>query len=197
MDIGYEKEPFETLKIKTSVAKIFRRYCRSISKSQSMSLLVMIEFFEDNGISPKESIGPHIQTLASLIKKRNNAVIAIMKDIEKTQTKPTNAMMNLLFKEAEEEEEEEQVLLEEVMSNDTPEIPFTEHTERDYYRTQYFNTKSTLKQLKEEVESLLEKTHYTRNNFGLGHFRLNISKEEFQQLKHKLAHVYHDKPTET
>ena len=61
----------------------------------------MIEFFESNGISPKESIGPQMQTLESLIKKRINGVIAIMKDIEKNQTKPTVAMMQSLFKEAE------------------------------------------------------------------------------------------------
>lgn len=101
MDIGYEKERFETFKIKASVAKKFRRYCKAISKSQSMALLLMIEFFEDNGISPMEAFGPNMQTLASLIKKRNNAVIAIMKDIEKTQTKPTTAMLQLLFEETE------------------------------------------------------------------------------------------------
>lgn len=69
--------------------------------SNSMTLLLMIEFFESNGISPKESIGPQMQTLESLIKKRINGVIAIMKDIEKNQTKPTVAMMQSLFKETE------------------------------------------------------------------------------------------------
>lgn len=61
----------------------------------------MIEFFEDNRISPTESMGPHMQTLEKLIKKRINGVIAILKDIEKSQTKPTVAMMESLFKEAE------------------------------------------------------------------------------------------------
>ena len=61
----------------------------------------MIEFFEDNGISPTESMGPKMQTLENLIKKRINGVIAILKDIEKSQTKPTVAMMETLFKEAE------------------------------------------------------------------------------------------------
>jgi len=198
MDIGYEKEPFETLKIKTSVVKKFRRYCRSISKSQSMSLLVMIEFFEDNGISPKESIGPHIQALANLIKKRNNAVIAIMKDIEKTQTKPTNAMINLLFKEAEEdEEEEEQILLEEVLSDGISEEQFTEHKELEYYHNQYFETKSKFNDLKDDFEMVLKKTKYIRNNFGIGHFRLEITKEEFENLKNKLEHVHHNNSPKT
>jgi hypothetical protein len=101
MDKGYEKERFESLSIKTSVAKKFRKYCKGISQSQSMTLLLMLEFFENNGLSPKESIGPHMQTLENLIKKRINGVIAIMKDIEKNQTKPTVAMMQSLFKEAE------------------------------------------------------------------------------------------------
>ena len=66
-----------------------------------MILLLMLEFFEDNGISPTETIGPKMQTLEHVIKKRINGVIAILKDIEKNQTKPTVAMMETLFKEAE------------------------------------------------------------------------------------------------
>lgn len=101
MDEEYKKEQFETLKIKSSVATKFRRFSRAMSKSQSISLLLMLEFFEDNGISPTESMGPKMQTLENLIKKRINGVIAILKDIEKGQTKPTVAMMQSLFQEAE------------------------------------------------------------------------------------------------
>ena len=97
MDSRYRKEKFETIKIKTSVAKKFRNYCKEMSESQSMTLLLMIEFFERNAVSPYEIIGPHVQTLEALIKKRINAVIAIMKDIEKNQTKPTAAMLQALL----------------------------------------------------------------------------------------------------
>ncbi len=101
MDKGYEKERFEKLGIKVSVAIKFRKFCKKMSQSQSMTLLLMIDFFEENGISPHESIGPKMQTLESLIKKRINGMIAIMKDIEKNQTKPTVAMMQSLFEKAE------------------------------------------------------------------------------------------------
>ena len=101
MDEEYKNEKFKTLKIKSFVIKKFRRFSRSISKSQSMALLSMIEFFEMNGISPNEVMGPKMKTLESLIKKRINGVIAILKDIEKSQTKPTVAMMQSLFEEAE------------------------------------------------------------------------------------------------
>lgn len=97
MDKGYEKEKFVTLSIKASVAKKFKRYSKGISRSQSMALLLMLEFFENNGISPEESLGPQMQTLEHTMKKRINGVIAILKDIEKNQTKPTMGMLMALL----------------------------------------------------------------------------------------------------
>ncbi|WP_418603573.1 BfmA/BtgA family mobilization protein [Hwangdonia sp.] len=97
MDKGYEKERFEKLGIKTSVANRFREFSKKMSKSQSMTLLLMLDFFEENGISPNETLGPNMQTLESEIKKRINAVIAIIKDIEKNHDKPTTAMLQSLF----------------------------------------------------------------------------------------------------
>lgn len=105
MDKSFQKERFETLKVKASVALKFRRFCKSMSKSQSMTLLLMLEFFENNGISPMETLGPRMESLehriSILIKNRMNGMIAIMKDIEKHQTKPTFAMIQSLFAEIE------------------------------------------------------------------------------------------------
>ena len=104
MDKGYEKERFEKLGIKASVAGRFREFCKKLSKSQSMTLLLMLDFFEDNCISPNETLGPNMQTLEGEIKKRINAVIAIIKDIEKHHDKPTTAMLQSLFMEFEPKE---------------------------------------------------------------------------------------------
>lgn len=100
MDEGFEKEGFDTLKIKSSVAVKFRRFCKTMSRSQSMTLLLMMEFFRDHGISPKDSLGPNMIASEVRILKRINAVIAIMRDMEKTQTKPTAAMILSLFEES-------------------------------------------------------------------------------------------------
>lgn len=105
MDKGYEKEGFVTISIKASVAKKFKKYSKGISRSQSMTLLLMLEFFERNGISPTEDFGPRMQTLENLIKKRINGVIAILKDIEKTQTKPTAGMLMALLEQPEPKKE--------------------------------------------------------------------------------------------
>ena len=66
-----------------------------------MTMLLMVEFFENNGISPTENIGPKMQTLENLINKRINGVIAILKAIEKTQTKPTKGMLMALMEQPE------------------------------------------------------------------------------------------------
>ena len=133
MDKGYEKERFESLSIKTSVAMRFRQFCKNMSKSQSMTLLLMIDFFESNGISPAESMGPHMETLEKrmslLIKKRINGMIAIMKDIEKNQTKPTAAMMLSLFEEA--EPPKKKLVLEKNNPEQKEKIRFREKRETD------------------------------------------------------------------
>jgi len=101
MDFRYRKERFETLKIKASVAKKFRSYCKEMSDSQSMTLLLMIKFFENNSISPHEELGPNMIYLEKNIKSRINALIAIIRDIEKNQTKPTTAMLQALLEQEE------------------------------------------------------------------------------------------------
>ncbi len=42
---GFEKEGFETLKIKSSVASQFRDFGKILLKSQSMILLLMMDFY--------------------------------------------------------------------------------------------------------------------------------------------------------
>jgi len=101
MDNGYEKEQFTTISFKSSVAKKFRVFSKKMKASNSMTLLMMLDFFETNSVSPKESIGPTVHTLETLIKKRVSAVIAILRDMEKSQTRPTVAMMQSLFQEVE------------------------------------------------------------------------------------------------
>ncbi len=129
MDREFRKERFETLKIKSSVAKKFKRYCKANSKSQSMTLLSMLEFFEASGLSPEERLGPNIKTLESLLKKRINAVIAIVRDIEKNQTNPTVAMMQSLFEGVEPDKKE--LLLEKEDKGKKQPTKFVERNQMD------------------------------------------------------------------
>ena len=89
----------------------------------------MLEFFEASGLSPEERLGPNIKTLESLLKKRINAVIAIVRDIEKNQTKPTLAMMQSLFEGVELNKKE--LLLEKENKGKEQSAKFVERNQKD------------------------------------------------------------------
>lgn len=61
----------------------------------------MMDFFENNEVSPTEDLGPNMNKIEKKIKSRINAVIAILKDIEKNQTKPSAAILNALLEQPE------------------------------------------------------------------------------------------------
>jgi len=64
-----------------------------------------MDFFEWHGISPFSRFASQISKEEEKTRKRINAVIAIIRDIEQTQTKPTTAMLLSLFGEKMKEEE--------------------------------------------------------------------------------------------
>lgn len=61
----------------------------------------MLDFFFYNEISPKEKFGPTGRLIEQSLKKRINAAVAIMEDMEKTQTMPIVAMLYTLFEQTE------------------------------------------------------------------------------------------------
>lgn len=90
-------DTFIGIRFKKKTAKRFQEFSRTHFKSHTEAMAMMLDFFFYNEISPKEKLGPTGRTMEAAIKKRINAVIAIMRDMEKTQTKPTVAMMESLF----------------------------------------------------------------------------------------------------
>ena len=190
MDKGYENEKFAGMRIKMSVAKRFRKFCKKFSKSQSMTLLDMIDFFEVNEVSPNDRLGETIASLKYQIKKRFNSVVAIIKNIEKIHHKPTTAILQTLFEETSNIEKEE-----ETFDFETPTL-ITENEELIYYRNEYYTNQENYNALKYDVEDIIKKTKYIKSSFGTGHFRLEITKEELEQLKQKLKDVHHHNTTE-
>lgn len=190
MDKGYEKERFESLSIKTSVVQKFRNYCRNISESQSMALLHMIQFFESNGLSPHDNLDGTISSLKGLFGKRFNGLVAIIKSIEKSQTKPTAVMLQSLL--------EETITIEKEQESNEFETPklITENEELTYYRNLYYKTQEQYSSLKYDIATIIKNLKYVKGSFGPGHFKLDITKEEFIELKQKLKDVYHDNSSE-
>ena len=90
-------DSFIGIRFKKETAKRFQEFSRKHFKSHTEALETMLDFFFYNEISPKEKLGPTGRTIEAKLLKRINAVIAIMRDVEKTQTKPTAAMIQSLF----------------------------------------------------------------------------------------------------
>lgn len=97
MDAEYQNERFVTLRLKESVVKDFRKFCRKEGASQSVALARMLEYFERNHIRPGDQAPDHFKKVERNLLKRLNNVIGIIKDIEKNQTKPAFGMMAALF----------------------------------------------------------------------------------------------------
>lgn len=118
MDNSFKNEGFSNIKIKNSIAKKFRSFALKNKESNSMTLSQMLEFFEKHQLSPDDEIPNHLIKVEKRILKRINAVIAIIKDIEKTQTKPTLGMLQALFT-ADEKEKKSPMFVEKKRSQRT------------------------------------------------------------------------------
>lgn len=189
MDIEFEKERFVTLKLKSSVAKRFRKFCKQFSKSQSMTLLAMLDFFEVNEVSPNERLGETVSSLKHQIQKRFNAVIAIIRDIEKSQTKPTTAMLQQLFEQASVDVEEEE------FDFGTPEL-ISENEELTYYRESYFKIQKEQQDTSNDLKLVLDNIKLVKGTFGSGYLKLELTEKEVENLKQKLENVHNDNITE-
>lgn len=117
-------DSFIGIRFKKETAKRFQEFSRTHFKSHTEALETMLDFFFYNEISPKEKLGPTGRTIEASLKKRINAVIAIMRDVEKTQTKPTDAMIESLFQT--EEPKKKSLILEKKMVEEKPKVRFQE-----------------------------------------------------------------------
>lgn len=172
----FSKYHFSAINVKKKVALRFRKFSKEISKSNTESLEAMLNFFDWNDLSPNDNLGVKNERT----NKRINAVIAILKNIEKHQTKPTAGMIQTLFEETTKLEKEE-----ESYAFETPRV-ITENEELDYYRKEYFSVKEKHQTLRQELESILHRIQYVRGNFGNGYFKIEMDKEILEELKKKI-----------
>ena len=179
---------YSGVNVKMDVAKRFREFSRQVSPSHTLTLESMMNFFEWNDLSPNDDLG----IKNNRTNKRINAVIAILKNIEKHQTLPTKAMLDTLFQEISQGENED---TEETFDFGTSE-PFTREDELRHYRERYEQMQEQAGNLGSLIAELSGKMTYVKSTFGQGHFNLNMDKDEFDKLKKELQDVYHHHRTE-
>ena len=95
-------DDFNTIRLKKKTIDKFKKYSKKISPSYSETLDFMIAFFEDNNLSPYDTLGMNRTSLQNVLNKRLDAVVSILRNVEETQLKPTKKMLESLFKGIEE-----------------------------------------------------------------------------------------------
>lgn len=117
-------DSFITIRFKRKTAKRFQDFSKTHFKTHTEAMENILDFFFYNEISPKEKLGPTGRTIEAKLLKRINAVIAIMRDVEKTQTKPTMAMIQSLFEA--EELPQKPLILEKKVNQEKEKVRFKE-----------------------------------------------------------------------
>lgn len=180
---------FSGINVKRDVAERFREFSKTVSKSHSETLEAMLNFFKWNNLSPNDNLG----VKADGTKKRINALIAIVRNIEKQQTLPTKAMLDTLFQEITRTEQEEEK--EETFDFGTPET-FTRDAELEHYRNRYEEMQQQLSSYKNGMDILWSRLHHVKT-FGKDYHKLDMNKDELENFKTNLDYVHYHHRTKS
>ncbi|WP_238389880.1 BfmA/BtgA family mobilization protein [Arenibacter aquaticus] len=181
-------ETFSNIRFKIDTARQFQKFSKRLFKTHTEALQTMLDFFVYNEISPKESFGPNGRTIANLIKKRFNAMAAMMKNIETHGVLPTKTMLELLFESSPQKKSGQAPLLMEGKEADPEKEMFFKKVERAIeMEREHTDLKRDYGQLRLQFIDLLNKVQLVKGGFGKPRLQLEMSVEEFEKLKTKIA----------
>ncbi|MCM4167160.1 hypothetical protein KCTC52924_02740 [Arenibacter antarcticus] len=166
---------FYTIRFRRNTAQRFKRFSKKVSNSYSESMEMVINFFEWHGFLPSEKFEKSISKEILKNRRRTEAVIAIIREIEKNQTKPTKSMLELLFEHSHQKKPEQAPLL--IGSHDhDPEMDvfYKKVDQALILERENTNLKRGLKQNRAELKALLNKV------------QLDIDPKDFEKLKIKI-----------
>ena len=167
------------LQLKASTAKRFREFSKKNNSNQSETLDLILDFFEKNNLSPFETLVPSKVSLEQLIKKRIDAVIAILKNIEKTQTKPGLLMLELLL---------EGRSVPKVEVGKKEKISASKEKSLEQLKLEITRFQDLVEATNKDLEYLLQHVEIKGKTFGADYLKLNIPRSELERLKIAIKH---------
>lgn len=189
---GKYKYKYSTVNLKTAVAKRFRLFSKKIAKSHSETITAMMDFFEWHGLNPSKKFAKSI--IQEILKnrertdtsiKRNEATIAIIRDIEVNQTKPNNAMLLSLF--GANTNDEKAIKKEKKLKQKQPEK--SKQIEITVPKIRYERLTEKMENITKDYGYILKKVEIVHSSFGKEYLRLNISKSELEKFKRILNKI--------
>ena len=160
-----------------------------MTKSYSETLEAVMDFFDWHGISLTSRFPKQINDDGEKTRKRINALIAIVKDIEKTQTIPTNEMLLALFGQHEIVKKRRRPKFEEKQPEKLTREQWN-RLEGMVPRERLEEMKEKHKREKKEVLAFLLKIRLAKPRFGKRYWTLETNANELSQLKRKMGTDY-------
>lgn len=178
---------FKSIRLRTGTIKRFKGFSKKMAKSYSATLESIMDFFEWHGFTPSDGLGQSFlqeilknQKLTETSIKRTEASIAIIRDIEITQTKPTNAILEALL---EQKVKHERSKVEQRPSKQEPPIEIT------VPKIRYERLMDKMEMLKRESQYVVENTTLVKPSFGKPYLRLDITEGELENYKRTLQNL--------
>lgn len=184
------KVQFGRINFRVDTLTRFRSFSKTHGKTHSDVLEGMMDFFTKYQMSPFQDFGPNIRGMETNIKKRINALIAVVKDIEKHGVNPTKAMMELLFEHAPQKNKQQKSHSSIKQNMPVKDDAFFKSA-FETIELQKENTiiKQNLEQLQQQFMETLEKVEVTKSSFGRSKLYLNMNLEEYNHLKASLKTI--------
>ncbi len=182
-----KKYQFSAISIKIEVAQRFRKFSKNVSSSHTQTLVIMLDFFEIHQLSPLDSIDGSLSAIEIRIKRRISNAIAIIKDIEKSQTLPTVAMLQSLFQEQfehgqkESDFEDDFDFIEKKFENGHEEEEWLEET--TVPKILYDRLEEKMEMLKKDFAYVLDNVKLVKNSFGKDYLKLELPMEALEKYR--------------
>ncbi|WP_299537416.1 BfmA/BtgA family mobilization protein [Ulvibacterium sp.] len=180
---------FGTIRLHHRTIKRFRGFSRKFGKSYSETMEAVMDFFEWHGILPSKRFADQINKEEQKTRKRVEAAIAIIRNIEKNQTLPTNIMLEALFGKHEiVRQREEPKLIERKFEKLTRDE--WNKKEDKISRIKYDRLKRRYDRAQELFEDAVTKINRVEPRFGKPYYRIDIGATELSRLKRVLEKDY-------
>lgn len=181
------KHRFLSINFHKETVERFKGFCAKVGGSYTETLDHMMDFFDTYQLSPMEDLGPNMRGMESNIKKRINALVSIVKDIEKNQTKPTTAMLQLLFEKTPAKQKQPRLVEVKKTSKPANDPFFATSLEAIELRKEKNTLKRDLKETKQQFEDILfSKIRIVKSGFGKPRLHLDMTIEDYEALKEKI-----------
>ncbi len=180
-------DDFKTIRIKKRTLLRFKSFSRKVSNNYSKTLDMVMDFFEWHGFLPDDRLGKSMVEEIIKNRKRTNTSIAIIKDIEKSQTLPTVAMLQSLFEQHAEAHENDSDLeddfefIEKKFENGHEKEEWVEET--TVPRISYDRLEDKMDLLKKDFSYVLDNMKLVKSGFGKDYLKLELPMEALEKYR--------------